>query len=301
MNFSIEVYQNDELINPDTINRLLSLNYFESIGYDAKKIPAFSESGDLKLNEEALIMLQKSVHTGMTYRIHGSLGDIKLNALEIQIIDPDGPYEPPINLLKPNQYIGEEFPFQIVQGVGDEKTILKIDSFANETESILKMYRDDSKYTIHQIPGFKTRKRVVVPTFLSDIRSRKLNNKVIDDSFLRELSLDNKTYVTARWGKMAASPVSGNYSVREFRSSCYAPFNLYVNNETQNILQADIRILSGEKIIHHFQSDEVNHRVINRALQNIQSKGSVYITNLIVEGTDGLPIIFPQDFVFVVE
>ena len=125
-------------------------------------------------------------------------------------------------------------------------------------------------------------------------------NGFIEVKNLGELTLDRGDHAYMKWGRMMASPASGNYSSKEFKYSGQMPIHLFFNDELTGIHQMEIKLYSGEKLTYHFKVNELPHSIFQKAIQSITSRGTVHISNIVVSD-DELKVIFPQDFVFSVE
>ena len=301
VDYPIEVYRNDQKIPSSEVDRLVNLIYFESDDLSIQNISNFTQDGEIRLKENGLDRVKNIVRPGLHLTLNGMIAGINLNGMKIEVVDPDGPYIPPITVYRNRQYSGEEFSFQVIQGVGDQKTIIKIDSSVESTREILSMYKDDSKYEIIQLPGFKTTRRLLTPDLKSlESKPKMLSEDFVDIKYLSERLLTKEDHVYMKWGRMMASPSSGNYSSKEFKYSGRWPIQLMFNDALADVHQMEVKLYSGEKLTHHFLARELPHPIFQKAIQSITSKGTIYITNIVIND-DEQKVIFPQDFVFSVE
>lgn len=299
--YPIEVYRNDQKLPSHEVERLVNLIYFESDDLSIQNISNFTQEGEIKLRQNGLDRVKNIVRPGLHLTLNGIIAGVNLNGMEIEVIDPDGPYIPPITVDRNRQYSGEEFSFQVIQGVGDQKTVIKIDSSVESTREILSMYKDDSKYEIIHLPGFKTTRRLLTPDMKSlESKPKRLGDDYVDIKYLSERLLTKDDHFFMKWGRMMAIPSSGNYSSKEFKYSGRWPIQLMFNDALADVHQMEVKLYSGEKLTHHFQVRELPHPIFQKAIQSITSKGTIYITNIVIND-DAQKVIFPQDFVFSVE
>lgn len=300
LEYPIEVYRNNEKLPSAEVPRSLQLVYLQSAELSIEPISGIQEEGEIRIRKQDFQGLAHLLRPGHHLSISGEIAGIRLDALEIEMFDLESPYRPSVHL-PGYQASDEEYSFQVIQGVGKEKTVIKIDSASASAREILDMYRDDRKYEIVQIPGFRTTRRLVTPDIKAVGSSPALlGQEFLDIHQLKERVLGRSDRVMMEWGRMNASPVSGNYSTREFRYSGRWPLRLYLNSEVMDVRQMEVKLYSGEKLAHHFNVRQLSHPILQKAIQSIPSKGTVLITNIVVN-EQGQALLFPQDFAFSVE
>ncbi len=300
LEYPMEIYRNNEKLPSSGVERSLKLIYHHSSEMSLEQVAILASEGEMRVKKQDLAKVARLARPGQRLSLTGEVAGIRLNALEIDLIDPDSPYRPSVHI--PIQHTGSgEYPFQVIQGVGDQKTVIKIDSASASAREILEMYRDDRKYEIIQIPGFRTSRRLITPDIKAfGSRAILLGSELTDIHFLKEYRLHMEDDAMMKWGRMIANPVSGNYSAREFQYSGRWPLRLVLNSEKMDVLQMEVKLYSGEKLAHHFKVSQLDHPVLQKAIQSIPSRGAVLITNIVVN-VHGQPVLFPQDFAFFVE
>lgn len=270
--------------------------------------------------------LQQYVEMGAHISIRGFRENIPINSVAFRIHDPEGEYHPPAYFKSINFIEKEVFSFQLYTAMG-RKTLVRLDTTAEEAQNVYKIYRDKpDSYEVLHIPGFKTVRRSLKDEeklWPSDdfIRVNLLDKTKLwpkDLQYYPEYYEFEDKVIQLNWDNLKTPSIrekkEENWNWRygpkwegwpkkeelfEFLSAARShPLKLIIDKELWTPVRFDCWITSEDGEDYRFLTEDIRHPEINKVLENLPRRSSIYIDNLLVENKDGEVKWFPVPFAF---
>ncbi len=270
--------------------------------------------------------LQEYVNNGAHVSIRGFRENIPINSVAFRIHDMEGEYHPPVYFKSLNYVDKEVFNFQLNTAMG-RKTLVRLDTTAEEAQNVFKIYRDKpDSYEILHIPGFKTIQRSLKDEeklWPSDDFTRvnlleKTKSWPKDLQFYPEFFEFKDKVIQLNWGKLKTPAIlekkekkrkwrygpkwegwPNKEELFEFFSSARSePLVLKVDDEVWKPVRFDCWVTSESTEDYRFLAEDIRHPEIQKVLENLPQRSSVYIDNLLIENKVGDVRWFPVPFVF---
>jgi len=268
-------------------------------------------------------MIKSYAAFGAHFSLRGFIGNTPINSVAFRLRDTSDRYFPPV-FFNSLDYVGKEvFPFQMYMSAG-RKTIIRVDTIAEDSRPIYMMYRDNTEaYEITHIPKFKTIRRMYQDTeklWPSDNFTR---IALLDHT--ADWPLDMETYpeyydfkdktIHLKWGPLAVperqpdtprdrwGPLVNGYSndpkyYQLLSSAISKPLWLTIDGKKLRTVRFDCWVISGDGEDYRFITEDIRHPVITEVLEKLPPRSSIYINNLLFEEETGAVKWFPVPFVF---
>ena len=235
--------------------------------------------------------------------LFGSLGEIQLNTVHIRIKDPNGLFEPQIAISHHNQNPAD-FGFQVISREG-YKTRLKIDTTDTSTRHILDMYRDQDRFEIIHVPGFKTNNRLVSAKqkdpLLNVIASEEREDWFYTD-FLPEFTDYQDEVPHLIWGNIYAMPSGDVYSLEDYRASLAKEPRMTLGDRELEFRRCLVVVVpEGEKArVLDLSADDLRRADQLSALQEVGPRTSVLLTSILIAdpADPARTLHYPGEFLF---
>jgi len=253
-------------------------------------------------------LLQNYVDNGAHISIRGFRENIPINSVAFRIDDPEGVYHPPVYFKSLNFVEKEVFGFQLYTEMG-RKTLVRLDTI--ESKEVYKIYRDKpDSYEILHIPGFKTIRRSLKDeeklwpsnNFTRFNLLEKTKSWPKDLEYYPEYyEFENKT-IQLNWGKLKTPAIKEKKSKKS--NWRYGPrWEGWLENEAlmeflPSAITFDLWVTTENGEDYRFLTEDIRHPEITKVLENLPTRSSIYIDNLLIENEDGKVVWFPVPFVF---
>ena len=243
------------------------------------------------------------IENGAMISIRGFIENTAIQSASFLIIDPTGPYRPPVYIdeLNPDADI---FGFQIYYRKG-RKALVRLDTLAESNRHIFEMYTKQPAYEVLHIPGFRTLRRFVHDSDqlkpALDFQRKYLLDEAeeIDiDQIPEYADLKDKKF-QLQWGNLFA-PVRNNYNIDALKKTKTKSLQLKIGRKWYPLKQFDCWVIpeKGEGI--RFVANNIHHQDIQSVLENIPPKTSIFFDNIVIED-EAVMWYFPAAFVYCFE
>lgn len=194
------------------------------------------------------------------------------------------------------------YPYQYINRPG-EKSLIKIDTTVEKYRWMYDNYKDGQTLDVAPIPGFRTVRRAVTlaDVILSEPEIGKVELLVKNPVNTEQLSeyhdfSGQKVYLY--WRGQAGAADEHAISLAEFRNARETGLELKVGAKRLSLRQAELLFVPESGPAYKCMTDSVARPEVQAAIGKLQRRSSVFVTNIVVEGEQGQPLLFPLSFAF---
>lgn len=194
------------------------------------------------------------------------------------------------------------YPYQYINRPG-EKSLIKIDTTVEKYRWMYDNYKDGKTLDVVHIPGFRTVRRAVT---LADVilpEPEVGTVELLAQGLLRTEQLSEyhdfsgqKVYLY--WRGQAGLAGEGAISLAEFRNARETGLELRVGAKRLPLRQVELLFVPESGPAYKCLTDSVRRPEVQAAIGKLQHRSSVFVTNIVVEGEQGQPLLFPLSFAF---
>lgn len=228
---------------------------------------------------------------------------IRIQSLQIRIIDPMLPYSPTVKVPHP-RHTQEAFGFQVIQESG-QRPLLRIDTMAADTRHIYELYQQNALYKIIQVPGFRTYNRLLADRdqlfSTREIRKTTTLAPPLDWKALPDYMNYRGPEIELRWGTLIANPMSTNYHLWQVEGQLQEALQLFVGQEALPIHSFQLIIAGTEQQPEMWVANSLQQPELAKRLWQLQPAQTLYFNRILVEQEPGCLSLFPQAFAFNIE
>ncbi len=254
--------------------------------------------------EEVLAKVAEGANRARFAILYDNPENERQNNLQLEVwIDSAPPEEKP---LFPEEGVtlnpAGVYPYQYINRPG-EKSLIKIDTTVEKYRWMYDNYKDGKTLDVAPIPGFRTVRRAVTlaDVILSEPEIGKVELLVKNPVNTEQLSeyhdfSGQKVYLY--WRGQAGAADEHAMSLAEFRNARETGLELKVGAKRLPLRQAELLFVPESGPAYKCITDSVARPEVQAAIGKLQRRSSVFVTNIVVEGEQGQPLLFPLSFAF---